>query len=264
MALDALVAGDNCIDRYLPPVDVELVGGQAVNVAAGLAALGIATGYAGVVGTDAAGASIAAELRRRGVDLRALEARPGRTGVTDIATENGERRFVAEAYGVSAPYVPSAAALAAAGEVRLVYAAHVDGLWALRRALRPGAVLAVDASDGPLDPSVPEVAHVLFRSAPGMDPGVAELAGEALVARGPSIVVFTLGAAGAVAVARDGNRAHRPPAGPVTMDTLGAGDALAAGFLAAWLRGASLDAALGAGTAAAHAVCGRLGALPEG
>lgn len=262
MALDALVVGDNCIDRYLPPVDAEFVGGQAVNVAAGLAAQGFATAYAGVVGSDAAGTRIADELRRRGVDLRVLDVRDGATGLTVIATEGGEREFVAEAYGVSAPYVPTYAALALAREARLVYAAHVDDLGGLRAALRTGAELAYDAADGPLAAATLANVDVLFRSVPGMDPDEAEVLAVGLLALGPSVVVATLGPDGAVACSRNGDRAACAPAGPVAVDTLGAGDALAAGFIAARLRGASLPDALAAGTTAAHAACGHLGALP--
>ena len=263
MALEVLVAGDNCIDCYLPPIGLELVGGQAVNVAAGLAARGIATAYAGVVGTDDAGSQVAGELRRRGVDLRALEVREGMTGRTDVATEHGERRFVAEAYGVSAPYRPSPAALQLAGTVRLVYAAHVEGLAQLRRALAPSGLLAVDASEATDMREERAAADILFRSAPGRQPEEAIRLGLELQRSGVSVAVITLGELGAVAVGRDGVTAYRPPLGPVTVDTLGAGDALAAGFLAGWLRGQALDDALAAGAAAAHEACGHLGALPR-
>jgi fructoselysine 6-kinase len=53
--------GDNCIDRYLPPVDRSLVGGNAVNVAVNLRRAGHPAAYFGAVGDDEDG------MRTRGV-----------------------------------------------------------------------------------------------------------------------------------------------------------------------------------------------------
>lgn len=258
-----LVAGDNCLDRYLPPIAREFVGGQAVNVAIGLAAAAVAVAYAGVVGDDDAGRRILEELAARGVDTTATAIAEGPTGVTEIGTEDGERRFASERYGVSAPYVPSDKAIALARRVRLVYAAHVADIRPLAAALAPGALLALDASDGPLDSGALKNVDLLFRSTPGADPDETMLRASELLDAGPSTVVITLGAGGAVAVTRDGIRASCPASDGVPVDTLGAGDALAAGFIAASLIGASLQAALAAGSEAAWAACLHLGALPD-
>lgn len=55
MAVRAVCAGDNCIDRYLPPFNRSFVGGNAVNVAVYLQKHGIPAAYIGVVGDDADG-----------------------------------------------------------------------------------------------------------------------------------------------------------------------------------------------------------------
>lgn len=262
MALTAIVLGDNCIDRYLPPVDAEFVGGQAVNVAAGLAAAGIPTAYAGVVGNDEAGDRIVAELIRRAIDVSAVECRPGSTGLTVIGTENGDRRFVSEGYGVSAPYAPTAAALRLVTRARLTYAARVDDLARIHAALAPGAVFALDASDGDLaDVQLDEV-DILFVSRPGASREDALALGRSLVDRGLQIAIVTLGASGAVAVERGGRSAACSAVGSVAVDTLGAGDALASGFLASWLSNGDIELALERGSLAAAAACAHQGALP--
>ena len=262
MALTALVLGDNCIDRYLPPVARDFVGGQAVNVAAGLAAAGITTGYAGCVGTDDAGRMIVAELSGRGVDVSAVEVRRGQTGVTVIANEDGDRRFVSESYGVSAPYVPSPQARALLRDVRLAYAAHVDDLRPIADHLPPGGALAFDASEGELAAGALGLIDILFVSCPGWPAEAAATKAEALLGCGPAVVVVTLGAEGAIAARRGEPPVACPASGGAPVDTLGAGDALASGFLAGWISGASLGRALEIGSAAAAAACSHLGALP--
>ena len=90
---------------------------------------------------------------------------------------------------------------------------------------------------------------------------------DALFARFPrlSTVVETRGAAGCVVTPRRGAPFSSPaqPDGPV-VDTVGAGDSFSAAFLAAALRGESLEAAAAAGNRCAGQVAARAGAIPEG
>jgi sugar/nucleoside kinase (ribokinase family) len=76
-------------------------------------------------------------------------------------------------------------------------------------------------------------------------------------------LVVTKGAAGALAV-QDGRRVEIGAA-PVekVVDTTGAGDLFAAGFLAARCRGRALDACLEAGATCAAEVISHFGARPE-
>lgn len=262
MALTALVLGDNCIDQYLPPVSRTFVGGQAANVAAGLAAAGVPTGYAGVVGTDHAGRRVVDELDRRGIDLSAVDIVPGRTGVTTIASEGGERRFVAEEYGVSAPYTLSLVAISLLHDVRLAYAAHVVDVGAVAAELRSGATLALDMSAERVDDATLGAVDILFASAPGNSMAVALRHARELLERGPGVVVVTRGPDGVVALERGGPPVSCPAAQGDIVDSLGAGDALAAGFLAARLAGATIARALELGTASAAVACSHLGAMP--
>jgi sugar/nucleoside kinase (ribokinase family) len=77
-------------------------------------------------------------------------------------------------------------------------------------------------------------------------------------------VVLKLGAAGALYAGTDGERARLPAEPGRVADTTGAGDALCAGFLAAWLSGAPPGAALRRGVEVAARAVERLGARPGG
>ena len=76
-----------------------------------------------------------------------------------------------------------------------------------------------------------------------------------------AIVAVSLGADGALWATREA-LVHRPAHDTVVVDTTGAGDAFAAGLLAAWLHSPAVDpaAALDAGLARAAAVVRRPGA----
>ena len=264
MALSALGVGDNCIDRYLPPIGASFVGGQTVNVAVGLASAGFHVAYAGVVGTDTAGRYVVDALKAQGIDTSLVRVVPGLTGVTDIAVDaEGERSVVAERYGVSAPMELTEDILASARAVDLVFAAHLADPLRLAAALRGGPVLAVDLSEE----AVPEAAWVravrfLFISRPGVEPEAIEAEAHRVLAGGPGEVVCGRGAAGVMVVTIGGAVTVGSHATTI-VDTLGAGDALAAAYLAARLQGAAIEPALTKAVRAAAVSCQTLGGWPQ-
>jgi ribokinase len=76
------------------------------------------------------------------------------------------------------------------------------------------------------------------------------------------VAVVKLGADGAVAVGPDG-APRRAVAVPTDLvDTAGAGDAFAAGFIGSWIVHHDLDAALEAGTRTGAQAVAKLGARP--
>jgi sugar/nucleoside kinase (ribokinase family) len=78
-----------------------------------------------------------------------------------------------------------------------------------------------------------------------------------------STLVITRGSAGAIAI-EGGERADVPAASVAeVIDTTGAGDLFAAGFLAGRLRGRELKDCLEAGTIAAGEIISHFGARPE-
>src|SRR5436189_5903443 len=100
--------GESCVDRYLAPIALDRPGGNALNVAAGLAASGLPTAHVGAVGEDDEGRFVLARAAERGIDTTHVAVLPGRTGLTTITvTPDGDRVFESEELGVSATFRPS-------------------------------------------------------------------------------------------------------------------------------------------------------------
>ena len=253
------------------PARISLRGGGAgANVAVWLARAGAAVTLIGRVGADAAGGAAAAGLRAEGVDAR-LAIDPTRaTGTCVVLVEPGGERSMLPDSGANAglevvALPQDAAHLHVAGYALLHPGSRPAALALLAAARASGLSVSVDpASAAPLRRAGP--AAFLEWSAgadlllPNRDEAAA-LTGEAdpaaaaraLTAHAREVVV-KLGAEGALWT--DGATSVRAAALdlPVT-DTTGAGDAFAAGLLAARLAGAGPAEALAAGCAlAAEAV----------
>lgn len=263
MAFDLATVGDNCIDRYLPPIGVSTVGGNAVNVAVHLAARGHRVAYAGAVGDDADGRRIVAALRSNRVDTGLVRVAAGVTATSDIHTgPDGERVIGPEDFGVCRGYRPDDATLADLLRRRHVHIGWLDDGGALRRRLVEAGVavsqdLAVNADARDLG------AHglaVAFASAPSV--AEAEARVSQVLAAGARLAVITCGREGSLASDRSAT-ARMGVASARVVDTLGAGDTFIAAFLDARLRGASLQAALDAGRDAAALTCAHLGGFPQ-
>lgn len=250
--------GDAFIDRYLPPVGLSLVGGNALNVAVHLARHGCESAFFGAVGDDAPSARIRRALSANGVDTRHLVTLPGATPSTDIGVDAcGERTFLREDYAVARLYWPDEAAVAALREAAVVHIGWVADPPRLRAALAgSGAIVSQDTGVAPVDGGL----DVAFGSA-----GASREAARGLLSRllaRNRLAVVTCGALGAIA--SDGREAAEVGVVPVeVVDTTGAGDSFAAGFLAAHARGAPLAQCLAAGRDAAATTCTHVGAFPQ-
>jgi len=232
-------------------------GGSAANVAAwGAAAL------VGRVGADARGAAAVAELRAAGVEpfLAVDDERPTGTCIVLVAP-GGERTMFPDA-GANDALSPEdlPAALLRAGDHLHVagYALLREGSReaarsAIERAVAAGMTVSVDPSSAALvSPAFLELAEGARLLLPNAAEAVAltgesdpVLAARALAERFGEVVV-KLGAEGALWT--DGVEQVRAPAVRVSaVDSTGAGDAFAAGLLAARVRGAAPAEALAAG-----------------
>jgi sugar/nucleoside kinase (ribokinase family) len=76
------------------------------------------------------------------------------------------------------------------------------------------------------------------------------------------VVALTLGAGGCIVAAAGGGQVSVPALAAEVVDTTGAGDAFAAGFLAEWVRSRAAGRAGSAGVAAAARCVGVLGGRP--
>ena len=263
----------------------EASGGSAGNTAAGLAALGVRAGFVGQVADDQLGTIYRHDIRSLGVTFD-TPAR-GDVGATArcliLVTPDAQRTmntFLGAAQQLSAaqidldqvrgagilylegylwdPEVPRAAmeaAIAAAREAGRKVAFTLSDTFCVERH-REGFHRLLDEQK--VDILFANEAELLAMT--GTDEFEAGLA--QLSAKVPMLVV-TRSEAGAVAVA--GSARAAVPAEPIArlIDTTGAGDLFAAGFLAGQARGLGLEASLKLGAIAAAEVIQHYGARPE-
>jgi ribokinase len=254
-------------------------GGAGANVAVHLAQLGTPVVLAGCVGDDLAGAGLVAELTAAGVGLNLRSVPGSATGtIVSLVEPDGQRSMLADR-GANldlrpddVPHPAPGGHLHLSGYTLLDPGPHAAGLAALAAAAAAGVTVSVDpASTGPLarygvDRWLADTAGATMLL-PNADEARllsgcsdVETAARALAGR-HRIVAVSLGAEGALWASR-GVLVHRPAHRAVVVDTTGAGDAFAAGLLAAWLVAPSIDPAdaLDAGLARAAEVVRRPGA----
>jgi fructoselysine 6-kinase len=257
--------GDNCIDHYLPPVDLRLVGGNAVNVAVNLVRLGHAAAYFGAVGDDAGGVRTRFVLGRKGVDIAALKiVRPGHTSLTVIATStDGDRHFVSEDFGVCRSYRPDDQDMRRLKTMTHVHLGWLDDGGFTKRALAGTGVsvsqdLSVNAEPRNL---APDGLAIAFVSCDGDDEEARSVLDRTL-AQGARLAVIMRGKRGSLAGA--GGDVFAGSALPVNVrDTTGAGDSFIAGFLSAHVTGKPLADCLMSGHAAAAHTCQIFGGFAQ-
>jgi sugar/nucleoside kinase (ribokinase family) len=268
-------------------------GGAGANTAVWLAFGGVPVTLAARVGDDEPGRDRVAELRQAGVEP-AVAADPGaRTAsIAVLVTPDAERTMFTDrgaADRLAADDVvavlerPDIHHLHLSGYVLLGDGSRDAGLAALATARRRGLSISVDAaSAAPLEAVG---AEDFLGWITGVDLLLANAAEAAVLARttDPARAAARLsdtengtparpGAVGAVVVKNGAGGAWwrgkggaswvaAQRSGPV-VDSTGAGDAFAAGLLAAWLAGAAPGGALAAGARAARLTLGRSGARP--
>jgi sugar/nucleoside kinase (ribokinase family) len=251
-------------------------GGQAANTAAWLAWLRRPVTFVGAVGDDQAGRDRLAELRAAGVHT-VVSVRPGAsTGSIVVLTHGGERTMISDR-GANLLLAPSDVdiAIAGAGATNL----HLSGYTLLDQASRPAgrAALAAAKAAG-LRTSVDAASAVPLLAAPdflswvrGTDLLIANAdEAQALIGSAdPSVLaeatggeaVVKLGAQGAL-WAGPGGVTHVAIEPVHVVDATGAGDAFAAGLLAAWSSGAGPRDALAEGCRLGSYAVGVIGARP--
>lgn len=238
-------------------------GGQAANVAAWAVALGGRGRYVGKRAADAAGAVLAAELERRGVELVGPVV-DGRTGVVVSLVDRAGERTMASDRGVAPELRPDEIEPGLLDGCRTLHVSGYALAWepladAAERATAhaqergvevsadiSAATLVDEAFRGRLERIRPDV---LFANEDERDALGGELPAPTWVLkRGPRGCVFS----------RDGRVVELPASKADVVDSTGAGDALAAGFL----LGGELDEAAERAMRAAARCVSKLGSMP--
>lgn len=241
--------------------DAELVlGGSASIVACGAARLGLRTTLASLVGDDAFGRSQLEGLAGRGVETSRVVVEPGlRTGVS-VIFRRADDRAILTALGATAALTAKHLEGAVRAGARHVHVTPYFLLSSLRGELRGllelarehGATTSLDTNwdpgedwSGDLDDALAAVECFMPNAEEAMRITGCRSPIEAAAALAEQVgtVVVKMGAEGAYA--RSGAREVTVPAVPADLvDTVGAGDSFAAGFLAARLRGRQLEDSL--------------------
>jgi fructoselysine 6-kinase len=254
--------GDNTIDIYVGRDSYSFVGGNALNVAVQLTRLGRPAWYLGAIGPDAAGEQIRKALLACGVDIWGLVQVPGRTSTSRIRVDDvGVRHFESEDFGVCDGYLPDAEALERVAECGAVHIGLMPGAHPVREFLASRGVLVSQDCGVTIRPCGYRWMGIAFCSQEAAGIPAERIAADAING-GATLAVVTCGELGSVAF--DGRTAWRASAVPVeVVDTTGAGDAYAAGFLHARLNGADVDQAMIAAAEHAATACMHFGAWPQ-
>lgn len=264
---------------------VEISGGSAANTLAGLAAMGRKCGFIGQVADDQLGRVFAHDVQALGIrfDTAARAGDPPTARCLVLVTPDAQRTM--NTFLGASQFLPASAL--DADLIRAARILYLEGyLWdpeepraamrsAIATARAAGREIAFTLSDafvierhradflalieaGTIDILFANEAEILsLTRAASFEEAVAAVAPKV-----PTLVV-TRSARGAIALT--GGARHEVAAAPVTriVDTTGAGDLFAAGFLAGYVAGKSPAQSLEMGAIAAAEVISHVGARPE-
>ena len=238
-------------------------GGSAANVAAALTGLGIETELIGSVGDDDHGLLARRELETAGVSVSGVRViEDADTAVKYLLVDEDGEVAILGNDGVNEAVTPDdlePSRIRAADHVHLTGQRPDTAAAIARTASEAGRSVSFDPGRRLVDRdygdalALADVVFVTDREATALlaDESTAALADD-------RIVVVTCGADGAEAYTPEGSLVHSGfDIEPV--DTAGAGDAFAAGFLSTWLTDGGVDRALAYGNA-----CGSLTASRDG
>ncbi len=250
--------------HYVNNLIIDEVGGVAANLSVGLQTLGQPTQVISVVGEDFLGTEVLWRLTGYGVSTQYIRTDWERTARTVIlVAPNGERQLLCDFRDSSSYRYPEdilSQALTNAGQ--WVYTSTHDWVrYAARTARQMGKFVVTDVHDvidvDDYHRDFYQAASLIFVSMARLRPSLADFARHLYEGFGVRTVVGMDGARGAWLVEASTGEARQFPAEPVdhVVDTVGAGDAFAAGFCAGLSTGLTLEECLRVGQrVAAHKI----------
>ncbi len=293
-----VVAGENLVDRIVA-VDgrtVHVPGGGPFNTARALGRLGARVAYLGRISTDPSGERLRAALVEDGVDLALAVSTDDPTLIARVSLDaDGVATYGFDCVGSAAaglrpsdfpPALPAETVALHVGTLGLVLEPMASTVAGLVGSVRPDVLVMLDPNIRPAAItdeaafrarlakvlSCADIVKVSREDLAWLEPNDSSLAvARHLMAGGASAVLVTAGSSSVEVVARAGTARFDVPLRTV-VDTVGAGDAFGAGFLARWVEDgqrradavdpARLGRAVRTGIAAAGWTVERLGADP--
>jgi 2-dehydro-3-deoxygluconokinase len=234
------------------------VAGAESNVAIGLQRLGVSTSWIGKVGNDSLGTKVLRELRAEGIDVHAIVDDDARTGlmIKERRTSETAKVWYYREQSAGSRLRPEDVPLSVIASAKLLHltgitaaisdSAHQSMLTATRAARAAGTLVSFDVNHrsslwkdrNPTDTykELAQHADILFAGEDEAEwltgnKGDPMTLAHRICAMGPKQVIIKLGTAGCVAVI-DGGEYHQPAVPIQVVDTVGAGDAFVAGYLA--------------------------------
>lgn len=269
--MKVVCVGDCGVDRYLP-LGRDRPGGITLNFAVHARRLFGPDDEVVIVsalGTDPESKIVRDAIRELGIEARLAEL-SGETSIQLIDLEpSGEKIFVEYRQGVLGDFLVGEAQAETLRGADLLVAPHyrqIERFFASVAATPSRGLRAVDFADIAETPTTATAERYLeafdvafFGLTP--DHGALIEALESIARREDKLLVVTLGAAGSLALTREGR--IEVPAAPVekVVDTTGAGDTFAAGFLATYVKTRDVEQSLERGAIEAARTINRVGAF---
>jgi fructoselysine 6-kinase len=263
MNTKAVSLGDCCIDHYLPPIDREFIGGNALNVAIHIGRAGLPAAFVGAVSGDRYGQIILQALRQQNVDTSHVQhtASPSRRAKIQLTNEN-EHIFIHEGHIPTPRLELDDRALSFIKQHQLVHSGWLGGaqgyLPAIKQAIQCLSLDYGEGQDTTFLEKTRSLADLAFFSMPLGTEEQARSRAEEMGRWGAEVVVVTRGRGGSLAFCN--GEFYSQPAYPVqVVDSLGAGDAFIGTFLAGWLLDLSTKDCLERASGAAAFTCTHYG-----
>lgn len=236
-------------------------GGSAANTIVGLSRLGIKSAYIGKVGDDAEGEILLEDLRREGVDTRAVIKAKGRSGTAIILVDDAGNRAILVDPGVNDTIKYEEIDLDFATKFSMIHLTSfickngLDSFNSQKKIVENFELVSFDPGLPYAERGKEEMLKILKRTTVFL-PNRMEIekmfkldyrsAAEECVSMGIEVVAVKLGKEGCWI--KSGDKEFRVQARSVeVVDTTGAGDAFNAGFIYGYIKGKDLE------------TCGKLG-----